>query len=199
MKLGQAVDFWSTVELQGYDGTNWTSTSVAKGAFLTFDRFITERSFGQKKRIFQTNSEGPIPSQYPVVRLPTGKKYMVSAVNEDVAGLHIAEHYNNVYLLQECSYIIEIMDIVTGTAASGTPAGAVPTVASTVFGDIERLSSARSFEFDAVNYTTLLAYMPAGTVVTSDNELRIGGVMYDILEHFDMMELTVAKVNKRAA
>ena len=134
-----------------------------------------------------------------VVKVPTGTRYMVAAKNQDIGGINISEHYADIYLLQECSFDIDILAIQTSAAASGLPTDATPTVVASVFGDMERLSSARSSEFESVYYTTSIVYMPEGTVLTTDNELRINGDMYDIVEHFGMMNLVAAKVNKRAA
>lgn len=198
MKLSQAIDYHSNIPLGGLlsDGT-WRE-EVVYGAFLAFDRFITERSFGQKKRIFQTNSRGPIPDEYTVVRTPDGRAYLVTAHNADIGGIE-AQTYNNIYLLQEAPHTADIITFTTVPTASGLGGQAVRVVDATVHCDMDRYGGARSSEFDTVTYTTSLVVFPEGTPINTDNELTISGINYDVLEVWTSLKTVVAKVNKRSS
>ena len=92
MKPGMAIDYFSKTPLDGYDpATGLWVPGVALGDFLTFDRFITERTFGQKKRMFLTGELGigTLPN-YDVVRTPDGKStsYLLKMqISTDSTGL----------------------------------------------------------------------------------------------------------------
>lgn len=56
MKLSQANSYFNSVSLDGWNGSAWIP-DVIRGNLLSFDRFITERTFGQKKRMLEVGGD----------------------------------------------------------------------------------------------------------------------------------------------
>lgn len=197
MKLGQAVDYFSTIPLDGLAGVGVWDRKICYGSFMTYDRFISARSFGQKLRLFQTNSGGPIDENYHVVRTPDGVSYIVDSHNVDMGGAHLFEQYNNIYQLRRADEEAEIISLTPARSASGLKGIGASEVSSIVPCDVERLSSSGSVEMRHVTTTVSLVTMPGDTVVTTDHELRIGGDMFDIREVFKNLRTIVARVDIR--
>lgn len=197
MKLRQAISYHASTYLDAWSlETGWVKNAL-QGNFMPFDRFITERSFGQKKRIFLSNpKKGPIPEQYTVAADPSGRPYLIAAHNKD---FYQGEEYNDIYLLQEGPYMVDILRHDVKKAASGAAKSKTLLVVSSVPGDLERMTSLGSEAFPTVDYTNFVVTLPRYTEVTTDNELRISGVRYDITEVWASMQVVMARVNKRSS
>jgi len=204
MHLGQATDYHSTVSLDGWrlgdPLTQWIS-GVSKGNFHTFNRFISNRSFGQNTRLFTTNNKGPIADTYPVVRTMDGRRYIVGSHNVDIGGSALPyspSQYVNIYQFEEADLNCEIIEFQTVTAASGVPGSKTDVVIATVPGGSERLSGASSKEFDSIDYTNFNLTLPGGVAVNTDNEIRIDGTYYDIQEVYPALRKVVLLITKRS-
>jgi len=196
LRLEQAIAYHSDVFLEGLTPPDTWSEKVAKGNFLTFDRFIADRPFVQKKRIFQAVPSQAISSEFKVVKTPDGKVYLVTATNYDLDG---SGTYANLYLLQEASSIIQVIDIEVEASASGVGGIKTTTVAETVYGDLDRGYNVRSSEFEQVSYTGFIVTLPGGTHITTDNELVISDNTYDVTEVWDDLEVRKARATKRTS
>ena len=199
MKLSQAINYHSSVPLEGREADgSWSSSEIALGSFLTFDKFITDRSFGQKKRLFQCHSGSPIPTAYNIVRCQGDTKpYLIVAVNDDIGGIRNPSKYNSIYLLQEAAYTIEILSETVVPKASGSGGDMVEVVDLTTLADRERVSSRSSEEFSSVTHTTMIFTLPGTATLTTDNRLRVdGGVVYDVLEVWGEMNIMKARASK---
>ena len=196
MKLSQAISHFSTVTVDGWDQTagKWIY-GVAKGAILTFDRFITERSFGQKKRLFQMAGETGLPSNIDAIRDPYGVRYLVGYMNNDISH---EERYNNVYLVQRADYDAELITLTSQVASSGAPTGKQLTVSATFPMDLDKISSSRSSEFEGVYYSGFVASAPMSLGITTDHEIRLNGTLYDIEEVYEAVGIQGMKLNKRS-
>lgn len=197
MKLNQAIQAFSDTTVDGWDqalGT-WTA-DIAKGSILTFDRFITERAFGQKKRIFQMAGEVGIPANYEAIRDVEGIRYLLGYLNTDAV---FNTRYNNVYLIQRADADAELLSLVSQTASSGAPTGSTPTVIHTFPADFDRVSNVRSSDYDPVTYTGYTATIPLSIPATTDHELRVDGIVYDILEVYESVGLKGLRISKRSA
>jgi len=196
VKLQQANSYFNTVNLDGWDGAAWVS-GVAAGNLLSFDRFITERTFGQKKRMFEMGGTTTIPDAYKVVRLPTGTKYIVEAVNPDIRNDVV---YGRTYLLRECESEAQIIQFVKATSASGIGGDPTPTTLATVFCDVERITSENSSEFREVRFSSHVVTLPEDTVVNTDYQLLIDGFYYEIMEaNKNLLTMSVRAVKLGAA
>lgn len=193
MELGDAIEFFANVHLDGLNGATWDA-EVAHGNFITFDRFITERSFGLKKRLFVMGGGVTLDPQYFVVRTPDGEPYLVVEHNYDFKD---SAEYAATYLLQRCAYQAEIIVTNERTGLSGLNYGNGDSVVATVMCDVERVSAKTSAEFEGADYTLYTITLPGDTAVSTDNELRIDGAMYDIKEVTKAMNVVDVKAVKR--
>ena len=88
-----------------FDGTAWQRSPV-NCRMPPYDRFISDRAFGQKKRLLQTPGGDLLPaSNYYKVFDTSHRTYMVESVNED---LDESGDYLNIYMLREASAVVEI-------------------------------------------------------------------------------------------
>jgi len=179
VKLSQANSYFNSVHLEGWDGAAWVA-DVALGNFLSFDRFITERTFGQKKRMFETGGGAVIPDAYRVVRTPDANRYLVEALNVDIRD---DVTYGRTYLLRECGSQADIIGFTKAASASGIGGDITESVLATVFCDVERITAENSREFDSVRFSSHVITMPGGTALTTDNQLDLDdGHRYEVME-----------------
>lgn len=195
MKLSQAAAYFNAVYLEGWDGAAWVP-AVAYGNFLSFDRFITERSFGQKKRMFRVGGAPPAQLAYEVVRTPDGRRYLVSSSNNDVGRDGV---YGTTYLLQEARYAFQVIRDITTASASGLPGATVKTPVAAGFCDVERYSAENSREFDTVKYSSHNIFLPRSTDVTVDDQIVVGDMLYEITEVNYLLDMKEARGLKRGA
>jgi hypothetical protein len=195
VKLSQAIQYFATVHLDGWDGTDWV-TGVVAGDFLAFDRFITDRSFGQKKRMFMTGGDTVIPDQYKVVRSPEGVRYLVGALNVDIAH---NETYGRTYLLQECMGTAELFRFGDVKAASGLNGTKQEISAGTVFCDSERITYENSKEYLGVRYSSHSVFLPEGTVIDTTYQIQLDGHRYEVLEVNRLLKTVEARAVKLGA
>lgn len=193
MKLSQANSYFNSVPVDGWDGSAWVA-AVAYGDFMAFDRFITERSFGQKKRMFEVGGSRTIPAQYEVVRTPDGRRYMVVADNKDIEA---SEVYGTTYLLQEAQHTFSIVRNVPTVSASGLPNGNTPTVVATGFCDLERYSAENSREFDTVKYSSHVIVLPASVALTPDDQIIVDDTSYAVTEVNSLLKVKEVRALKR--
>ena len=179
MHPSEASLWFDDTPLDGWNGTSWV-TKVAYGDFHAFDRFITERTFGAKKRIFHTPEEHKIDvTTYPVVRTPDGKIWLVSSENADIQG---TEAYAQSYLLLEASIQAELIEHTTETLASGAEGPLVESTVGTYYCDLERYSAANSDLFPNVVYGSYELTIGNHVPVTVEREFKINGVYYEVKE-----------------
>lgn len=194
MDIARAARWFARTSLEGWNGTTWKS-NVARGDFHAFDRFITERTFGAKKRVFHTPQDYPIDTgTYPVVRSVDGKVWIVTSDNVDVEW---DQAYAHSYLLLEATLQCGIIEHTTETLASGAEGPKTETTVSTHYCDLERYSASNSDLFANVTYGGYEITMHNGVTVTTDNELKINGVYYEIKEVIPELLTTVCRCLKR--
>lgn len=193
MKLGQAVAYHATTPMDGWDGTSWTF-AVTKGDFHTFDRFITERSFGLKKRVFTV--PGVINSSYLALRDPLGGVYLITSQTPD---FHSTDNYLNTYLILQADFSFEVLKIQKTENAAGVPIGSSKVVVATFFGDMERYSGEGSYMADHARYSVVDIVLPAiaKDTVNVDSVLRTQGEEYVVTEALPMLRTLEIKAVKR--
>lgn len=182
MELSQASSYFSSVPLAGWDEANqvWVP-DIAYGDFLTYDRFLGPRTFGHLQRMFHVTGNGAELRAYEVVRSPEGQIYLVASFNHDFRD---GSAYATSFLLQECLYTIELIDLVTTPAPSGVGGSMTPTVVGSYHGHVERYTSEASTEADTVRYETHIFQLPLSVrpFITVDSELRVDGKYHEIKE-----------------
>lgn len=197
MKLSQASSHFNQLAVEGWDrGTSTWIPNVATGSFQVFDRFIADRSFGQRKRNFVTGGDVRIPAQYSAIRFEDGTVYLLEASNRDLQpGGSVA----SVYLLHQAPFVANIMRMVTTPRSNGAPGTPTPTQIDTAFLDLDRYSFIDSDGFDAVRYGVYTAVLSADATVDTENWLVVDGVEYDVREISSQLDLTYLRVVKRSA
>ena len=118
MLLGDIIVELCDTPIYSYQTGAWVLADV-KCRVPPYDRFISDRAFGQKKRLVQTPGGQLLPaSNYYRPGRETGRTYMVESVNEDQDG---NGEYLNVYMLREAADACEILTLQETPRPSGTP------------------------------------------------------------------------------
>ena len=195
MKLAQAAAWFNHTPLAGWDGSAWVP-DIAWGSFQVYDRFISDREFGQKKRVFTCGDGEAIDSAYLAVRSPDGNIYLVSSVNTDVQGTEV---YNRTYMLMLAGFVADVYSVVTGTAPSGVARNATPVLDATLHCDLARYGASSSREVGDLRLTLHEVTLPASYPVTTSHYLVIDEVRYTVQEAFRELDLVVLRCAKRGA
>jgi hypothetical protein len=196
MDVSEAASWFATVPLDGWDGSQWVS-NVAYGDFHAYDRFITERTFGAKKRIFlQPDDKRLDVAAYPVVRTPDGKQYIVLSDNADIEGV---SRYQSTLLMVEAGYSADVVEFQTTTLASGQQSSPTPVTLSTSVCDLDRFSVDKSDEFSTVVYGMFKIVLPASITVDTDHELLIDGAYYEVQDVSPELLAQAIRALKRTA
>lgn len=195
MYAGEAALWFANTQLAGWNGTAWVE-NISAGDFHTYDRFITERTFGAKKRIFLVHEENAFdPVTYPIVRTPDNKTWIVVSENADID----TEVYAQSYLIVEAKFTAAVIEFRTITLSSGQRASSTEETVASYLCDLEQFSLDRSDNFTATTYGIYKVVLPSNAVVHDDNELEIAGRRYEIQELYTELLTKVARVVGRGA
>lgn len=195
MNLATAAKYFDTAEVDGWNGSAWVP-NVVVGNLAVFDRFISDRNFGQRKRNF-TTGHPPIASTYSAIRIPNGQIYLIEARNVDTKH---GEVYSTIYLLHEAPVVLDVIRIATtprSSGAGGTPVETV--VADDVFADIERYGARPSEEHPTIRYAYYEIYVPASTDVKMTDYLRYQGQDFNVIEVHSQLELKYIRAVARGS
>jgi hypothetical protein len=195
--LSLASSIFNTIWVDGWDpaGAGTWVRKVSQGTMQVYDRFVSDRTFGEKKRILAIGKRKGLvlPPQYGVIRLPDGKVYMVEYINQDVAN---DESYSSVYMLHEATFRAGIYEFVASTLPSGLAGPAVKTLVTTYWGDQDKFSSGPS-EFEQARRETEAIWLERGAVVQASQQVVVNGLSYmprEITKHADLTFLRVERV-----
>jgi hypothetical protein len=193
MDLARAVGKFANTGIEYWDKAvpGWTSTG-SYGTLQVFDRFITEREFGQKKRILVVPVEQKLASSATVVRLSGSEEsFIVEKFNEDV---RFGELYAYVYLLHEAPLYVNVCKTSTTTLASGAKVTSGETVLESTWVDISRYSSNASRAFEETDYSVLNMTFPSDCVVDTDCYLKTAsGDRYNVDEIAASLDVIFAR------
>lgn len=190
MKLGDLVKRFEDETLDWWDGTDWREF-VFKGSFQVYDRFITERTFGVKKRIFLSSTT--VLPEHIIVRTSDGKICLMEAVTPDYES-NIA--FRNSLLLRETNAIVKLETTVPETNAMGIETGKSTTGFVETWGDIDRYNSNQSSEFPGVVHETDILVVPPDFPVTLDSKLTINDIPYKVAEIGRIIRLKEVRVRR---
>jgi hypothetical protein len=142
-----------------------------------YDRFISDRTFGTKKRILLLPGTQKLGTDDEYVRIgPSIARYMVDAIDED---MYAEDPHLTCYLLREAAYTVEIFAAVAATQrASGRKADVTLTLIDDQvrWGDYERYTaSSNKQDMEEVSNTIMDIYLPLSAPVNTDHFLRIDG------------------------
>lgn len=181
MGLKYAANYFARTQLWGWDGTAFVQMGV-KGTLDPYDRFVSEREFGLKRRMLLVPPSTPIPEQYTVVRLgQTGPIYLRGWLNEDV---YSDDTYSLIYLLHRATDVGQLIGLTRTPKASGMAFTTTDAPLGNWHCNVERVTFANSREFSQMRVTDVTITLPADCPVTSDHEFVVGGKRYVVQEDY---------------
>jgi hypothetical protein len=194
MDLARAASRFTNSPIQAWDGItqDWISTPH-RGALQGFDRFVTERTFGQKKRIMLVGADDKLDPSITVLRLEGSEEaFLVEKFNEDV---RFGKVYGYTYLIHEGTQFVDLMKNVFTTNAAGAKIAGAPAVLESLWIDIDRFSAAPSKKlFEETEYTVVSMTFPRDSLVDTDCHVRIKatGERYNVDELYYSLDLKSA-------
>lgn len=190
MNLGDLVKDFEDEFLEWWDGTDW-QPNVLKGSFQAYDRFITERTFGVKKRIFLSSSS--ILPTHVIVRTSDLKICLIESATPDYENGQVIRHS---LLLRETNSIAVVTSTVPVVNASGVATGRADAVTVQTWGDLDRYNSNQSSEFPGVVHETDILVVPPDFPVVTDSKLVVNGVAYKVAEIGRVLRLKELRVRR---
>lgn len=179
MGLKAAASFFARTPLYGWSGTDFQDLSI-KGSLQPYDRFVSEREFGLKRRMLLVNPDTPIPADCFVVRVgTTGPAYLVGKTNQDITD---DAPYSLVYLVCAAPVIGELIALTKTAKASGMAFGTVDQSLGLWHCDVERLTFSNSSEFPQTRISEVLLTFPANCPANTDHEFEVAGKRYVLQE-----------------
>lgn len=194
--LARSLGAFAKTPVQGWNGSAWVDTGY-RGRLQVYDRFITEREFGQKKRILTLAGDRTKVPSYNVLRLKgSNTVYLLESIVEDMAGTNL---YATTYALHEAPFQAQLCKMITAESQSGVKLYESEQVLATTWVDISRYSAVDSSEFAVTDYTIYTIYFAKGTVLDTDMYLRRvdTGAMFEINEVFQALEIPAARCLSR--
>lgn len=195
MDLQRAAGKFSSSPIEVWDSSSedWLPTDLC-GSLQVFDRFITERSFGQKKRIMTIPAGNKLDEEYAVIRLEGSEEaFLVEKFNEDV---RFGEVYAYSYMLHEAPFFVGVYKTsVDETNAAGVNIGGGGEVLiESVWADLSRFGGVPSKNFDESEITIINMTFPRDSLVDSDCYLKTPeGDRYNVDEVYFNLDLVAAK------
>lgn len=190
MLLSETVEGLYHTPLYAFDGTQWVLLNE-KGYLAAYDRFISDRAFGQKKRILTTPGNSPLPyidTYYRAGSPNSDSTFIVESQNPDMDehGTHL-----HVYMLREVLFRLQVFAWQeVGKNAAGQTLREFVELPGQHWCDLER--------YGVVNSTELLIASSSYTLTTSrlvdlppDCKLVVDlgyrKLSFRITERFDLM------------
>lgn len=199
MKLGRSTQKFAETPVYTYNflTATWGLLPNVLGSFFVYDRFISDRAFGQKKRLFQT----PVTMKLPM--LPTSKTvirigdsptvFLIESENEDI---QLASAFANIYSLRALTWQAVISKKTGGAWASGAPKKDTYAEVDRVWADYDRYSASRNTESPGVFFTVDTVILPRGTVVDSDCRIAIDGQVFEVNEVATLLNSLYCRVQR---
>lgn len=199
MDLRRAYERFASHELQRWNWTSqaWDPTGIT-GSLQVYDRFISDRDFGQKKRIFLVPGEFTIDQDQAILKVPgVPGVWMIEGSNPDADAGGV---YGSSVVLREARYKVKLYRK-TGTKKRATGVGFVDgteTLIADTWGDFSRYSSSESRELDGIDYTIGSWYLPRGTPVDLDTILEDSfNQRFSVREVSSFLDLLMVRAQER--
>lgn len=169
MELRRAFGKFASHELHRWDYQ--TSTFVATGimgSLQVYDRFVSDRDFGQKKRIFLCPGGFDIDRHQLIVKIPdVPGVWMVEGSNPDADSTGV---YGTPVVLREAKHRVKLLRK-EGTKTRRSGVGYTDETKNVIletWADFSRYSSTESRELSGTDYTIGSWYLPQGCPVDLD-------------------------------
>jgi len=194
MDLGRAANKFTNSPIYYWDKdlVDWYPTEC-NGALQAFDRFVTERTFGQKKRILLVGRDEKLDADIDIIRLEGSEEsFLVEKYNEDV---RFGDLYSYIYLIHEAAFYVDICKDVFQTNSAGAKVGTgTKTVIESTWIDIDRFTAAPSRTFEETEYTVTTMTFPKNSIVDTDCYLLLpNGDRYNVDEIYTSLDLIGAR------
>lgn len=197
--LARALGRFAHTPLLGWNAATsvWDDTGL-RGRLQVYDRFITERDFGQRKRILTLAGDQALPDAYSVIRLGTAPTvYMLESLNKDIEGEDV---YATTFALHQAPFHVQVCREAVTVLQSGVKhkTGAEEVLFDT-WVNLSRYSAVDSREFPLTDFTIYTVYFPRNVVATTDMYVRRldNSELLDITEVFQSLEIPAARVQRR--
>lgn len=190
MLLEETVEELYQTPLFAHDGTAWT-LQPQKCALAAYDRFISDRAFGQKKRVLLTPGNQPLDTIDKYYRVGTANSegtFIIESQNED---LNEFGSYLNVYMLREVQSPLRVLAWdETAKNAAGVPIRQRRIISDWHWCDLERYGAANSTEV-MVTFSTYTLTTSRNVELPEDCRLEVDlgyrVLQFRIIERFDLM------------
>ncbi|WP_422451845.1 hypothetical protein [Endozoicomonas sp. ALC066] len=182
------VKYWD----KGSD--QWVDTDLI-GKLEVYDRFISDRSFGQRKRLFLTSPENQLQPAMKIIKVgDLEDPYMVESINQDLGDTY---PHLSVHMLQEVPFRSEIYKLSGTKRPSGAVKDAVETLVDSTYCNLDRYGNLNAKGVLTVDFSMMSIYLPSDTTVDGDCFVKVQGETYDVVEVAPMMGITMLRAQKR--
>jgi hypothetical protein len=199
MDLARSFEKFSKLELSRWNRAtdSYTPTGIF-GALQVYDRFISDRDFGQKKRIFLTPGEFKIDPDQLILKIDSVPSvWMLEGLNHDAD----SDVYASSVVLREARYRLKLYKPGGEKRASGVGyVNRMDVLVTETYGDFSRYSSSESREMDNIDYTVGSWYLPKGTPVDLDTIIENGfGQRFLVREVSTFLDLLMVRAQEQEA
>lgn len=198
MKLSRALGKFATSGVTRWNAatSRWVDTGTT-GSLLVFDRFVTERTFGQKKRILIVPFEKRLDMATATI-LRVGDAFETFLLEKENSDVRFSNVYGYTYLLQEAPYRCTVRKAtMTTTNAAGVKVKSGVTDQFSTWIDIDRYAAAPSKKFEETEFSLLTLTFAKGLTLDTDMYVDVdaaaGGGRYSIDEVYSTLSFTSAK------
>lgn len=200
MDLRRSFERFASLELSYINpATDALTSAGAVGSMQVYDRFVSDRDFGMKKRLFLI--PGQFTPDYSKLAFVTGasERWLLEGTNEDMDTSGV---YATVLVLREAPFKLSLKRMTGGTTRASGVGKVVPTLVeyAVTYGDFSRYSGNESSEFDNVDYSVVSWYMPDATDIDLDTTIVDSkGVAYTVKEVTRFLNLTLVRAQEQEA
>ena len=197
MDLRKSFERFADKQLQRWDPVNdvFIETDIF-GSLQVYDRFISDRDFGQKKRLFLVPGEITLDLDKLILKIKDMPSvWLLEGKNIDTDG---TGNYATSAVLREGRYRLNLKKV-TGTKRANGVGFVTKTeqlIAST-WGDFSRFSSTESRELENIDYTIGYWYLPRGVPVDLDTIIEDSmSQTFQVREVSSFLDLQMVKVQE---
>ncbi len=199
MDLRRAFERFADHELSRFDKASGTFTPTGqRGALQVYDRFVSDRDFGQKKRIFLCPGVFSIPLNETLLQISdVPGVWLIEGSNADADASGV---YASAVVLREARHKVKLWKK-GGTKKRATGVGYIDTglqLIGETWGDFSRYSSTESRELQGIDYTIGSWYLPLGTSVSLDTLIEDEfGQFFMVREVSSFLDLLMVRAQER--
>jgi hypothetical protein len=192
MDLSRVAGKFCSTPVYGLDPTTqeWVGLGI-NGSVQTYDRFITERTFGQKKRVLVTLRDSLIPENISQIRVGDDLEvYLVESLVPDLSEVV----YEVIYSLRQAKYAAVLCQLQGAQRLSGVSSASQEVELENLWIDLERFGGEPSRQIDAVDYDIYTAVLPRHSQAKVGQYLKVGTQRYRVDAVYPLLDLPTAKV-----